>query len=51
MVRCVRNCQANLEIKDDSLKTFDGKKHKKYKNDIVVSVQDTGIGINPGIKI
>ena len=39
-----------IGIKDDSLKTFDGKKHKKYKNEIVVSVQDTGVGINPGIR-
>jgi two-component system, OmpR family, sensor histidine kinase VicK len=39
-----------IGIKDEIFKTFDGKKYKKSKNDIIVSVQDTGIGINPGIK-
>jgi two-component system, OmpR family, sensor histidine kinase VicK len=34
-------------IDDDSSKTLDD---KKGKNNIIVSVQDTGIGINPGIK-
>jgi two-component system sensor histidine kinase VicK len=36
-----------IRIDDDSSKTLDG---KKGKNNIIVSVQDTGIGINPSIR-